>query len=46
MHTLRRLLAYISTHVDLDPENCTVKALQDMLDYFKRYPKEYMELFK
>ena len=46
MHTLRRLLGFISNGLDLDDETTTISALKDILDHFKRYPKEYMEMFK
>ena len=46
MHSLRRLLGFISNQLDLDDETTSIFTLKQILDHFKRYPKEYMEMFK
>ena len=46
MRTLRRLLGYISNHLNMEVDETTIGSLQATLDYFDRNPVEYLELFR
>ena len=46
MRTLRRLLGYISNHLNMEADETTISSLQATLDYFDKNPVQYLELFR